>query len=70
MEEEALKDLSLEYEEIANHWTDLANLFLKAAKTNNREVFTEVPPKILEITTLEEKALLQLNQICDGLNNP
>jgi len=69
LKDEALKDLSLEYEKIANRWTDLAKMFLGASKTNDREVFTEVPPKILEITTLEEKALIRLNQICNGLKN-
>ncbi|MBU4561247.1 DUF4872 domain-containing protein, partial [bacterium] len=67
LKDEALKDLSLEYEEIANHWTDLAKMFLEASKTNDREVFTKSQPKILEIVTLEEKALLQLNQICKKL---
>ncbi len=65
----ALKDLSLEYEEVANHWTDLAKIFLEASKTNDREVFTKSQPKILEIATLEEKALLQFNQICNTLKD-
>lgn len=65
----ALKDLSLEYEEVANHWTDLAKMFQKASKTNDKEVFTKAQPVILEIATLEEKALLQLNQICNTLKD-
>ena len=67
LKDEALKDLSLEYEGIADHWTDLAKMFQKTSKTNDREVFTKVQPKILEIATLEEKALIRLNQICNGL---
>ena len=69
LKDEAFKDLSLEYEKIANHWTDLAKMFQKASKTNDREVFTKAQPKILEIVTLEEKALLQLNQICNTLKD-
>ena len=69
LKDEALKDLSLEYEKIANHWTDLAKMFLKASKTNDRKVFIKTQLKISEIVTLEEKALLQLNQICNTLKD-
>lgn len=67
LENAALKDLSSKYEEIADHWTDLAKMFLEASKTNDREVFIKAQPKISEIAILEEKALLQLNQICKKL---
>jgi len=67
LKDEALMNLSLEYEEIANHWTNLAKMFQKASKTSDREVFTKAQPKILKILILEKKAFLQLNQICKKL---